>query len=392
MAMQDASARQVRFAPQSNTDEGQCWICFEGGAGLIRPCRCEGSMKWVHRHCLDRWRVDASNPRNFTHCRHCSFKFEMELKSAPTPDEENLRRRRRRFMRRAIAGCCKTAIALQAGLILLALLLRAIDQHEVLVAFFNLKQIEGTPPAGKGTYWDAVLYHKSTYYLVAVLLAFFFAGLSACVGMCRRHCASDRRHASHGTSAPCPDCFGCNILAMQCCDDCCSVGCADCPACECNPSLFCPECEGSFCVCDDAGACAACAAVLLAVLAIAVVLVILAGLFAALVASVIWLQKVATRYMQLSQLREMTREYIVKDLVQTGGSQEALEMQAAPSQQHFEEGERVAAAQSFFVDPDGAAAAGGAADLASLERSRALRQSLLMDMRAVYGVRADIAV
>lgn len=281
--------RQVKYSPQHNAEERQCWICFEGAPGLIRPCKCDGSMKWVHRRCLDKWRVDASNPRNFTHCRHCDFKFQMVLKRAPTRDAEELRQRRRRFVRRTIANFSKSAFALQAGLCLVALILRAIDQKEALVTFFNLRQIEGTPPAGMGSYWNAVLHHKSTYYLASMLLAFFVVGLSACVGMCRGYWASRHSRGSldYCPADPCPnDCLCCphDYWAMrgcqECCNDCCFFGrdcrCSDCPACECNPSLFCPECECASCACGDAGELGPCAAILLAVLVVAVVLVILA--------------------------------------------------------------------------------------------------------------------
>lgn len=38
---------------------------------LIRPCRCKGSMSYVHRSCLDQWRNSGVNPLSLTHCEVC---------------------------------------------------------------------------------------------------------------------------------------------------------------------------------------------------------------------------------------------------------------------------------------------------------------------------------
>lgn len=35
----------------------ECWICYSGTieGELISPCKCRGSMQWVHRDCLHKW-------------------------------------------------------------------------------------------------------------------------------------------------------------------------------------------------------------------------------------------------------------------------------------------------------------------------------------------------
>ena len=36
--------------------EKECRICFEKSKEpLINPCKCSGSMEWVHKSCLDKW-------------------------------------------------------------------------------------------------------------------------------------------------------------------------------------------------------------------------------------------------------------------------------------------------------------------------------------------------
>ncbi|KAJ6670016.1 hypothetical protein OIU85_022015, partial [Salix viminalis] len=40
-----------------NPHRPQCRICLDiGGEGLIPPCDCKGTRKYVHRSCLDNWR------------------------------------------------------------------------------------------------------------------------------------------------------------------------------------------------------------------------------------------------------------------------------------------------------------------------------------------------
>ena len=61
-------------------DAPQCRICFDGGCfgeqgPLFRPCRCSGSMAWVHRECLDQWRRSSANPRSFFRCDNCLFEY-----------------------------------------------------------------------------------------------------------------------------------------------------------------------------------------------------------------------------------------------------------------------------------------------------------------------------
>lgn len=38
-----------------------CRICFETGGELFCPCGCSGTMKWVHRECLQKWIVESSS-------------------------------------------------------------------------------------------------------------------------------------------------------------------------------------------------------------------------------------------------------------------------------------------------------------------------------------------
>lgn len=42
---------------------------------LIRPCRCKGSMMYVHVDCLNRWRVMSPRQESFVACDLCGYKY-----------------------------------------------------------------------------------------------------------------------------------------------------------------------------------------------------------------------------------------------------------------------------------------------------------------------------
>ena len=55
---QRAAAENLRQTEAEETAAApECWICYSGASEgeLISPCKCRGSMQWVHRDCLHRW-------------------------------------------------------------------------------------------------------------------------------------------------------------------------------------------------------------------------------------------------------------------------------------------------------------------------------------------------
>lgn len=58
-------------------DPRACRICLEGEEGeMIAPCACSGSIKWVHRACLDKWRCKSEEA--FTKCPNCKSVYQLE--------------------------------------------------------------------------------------------------------------------------------------------------------------------------------------------------------------------------------------------------------------------------------------------------------------------------
>ena len=53
----------------------ECRICFDSGTEpLISPCKCTGSMKWVHKSCLQQW----INHKKDYKCPVCKEKFNID--------------------------------------------------------------------------------------------------------------------------------------------------------------------------------------------------------------------------------------------------------------------------------------------------------------------------
>ena len=61
----------------------QCKFCYENKnkSDFISPCLCSGSMKYVHRECLNKWRSIGPNPSVTTHCQECKFEYEYEFEN-----------------------------------------------------------------------------------------------------------------------------------------------------------------------------------------------------------------------------------------------------------------------------------------------------------------------
>jgi E3 ubiquitin-protein ligase DOA10 len=53
-------------------DEEVCRICRGSEKPLFHPCKCSGSIRFVHEKCLQKW----INQCNATHCELCNYEFE----------------------------------------------------------------------------------------------------------------------------------------------------------------------------------------------------------------------------------------------------------------------------------------------------------------------------
>ena len=59
-----------------HTDIPECRICRDAyPINKISPCRCDGSMKYVHAECLAMWRNTDVRAYKYTHCTVCRVQY-----------------------------------------------------------------------------------------------------------------------------------------------------------------------------------------------------------------------------------------------------------------------------------------------------------------------------
>ena len=80
----DTGGRDGEDLPLPREDEGPpptCRICFgtesetSGNLRLFRPCRCAGSLQYVHVGCLNQWRRSSENTDSYLRCTTCQYSY-----------------------------------------------------------------------------------------------------------------------------------------------------------------------------------------------------------------------------------------------------------------------------------------------------------------------------
>jgi tetratricopeptide (TPR) repeat protein len=58
-------------------EEMTCRLCWgdEDDGPLVQPCACRGSAKFIHKHCLERWRRTSTNEDAAWRCGQCMDKY-----------------------------------------------------------------------------------------------------------------------------------------------------------------------------------------------------------------------------------------------------------------------------------------------------------------------------
>ena len=137
-----------------------CRICHssaeESGRPLMTPCRCAGSIKFVHQECLSRWIIT----KNIKECELCKHTFRMEYNMAPI----TIREWKNPSTRRALAGLI--------GLIFLAILLAGITAGMVALQWNAGNSLVNS--MAKGTLVDASEYTRLALTIIFGFIASFF--------------------------------------------------------------------------------------------------------------------------------------------------------------------------------------------------------------------------
>lgn len=82
------SKNSHRVAPLSDrlrisisNEEKTCRICLDTSesSNFIRPCKCSGSVKYIHEECLKAWLVSLNKDLSESKCEICSTKYKMKM-------------------------------------------------------------------------------------------------------------------------------------------------------------------------------------------------------------------------------------------------------------------------------------------------------------------------
>jgi hypothetical protein len=103
-------------------DIKMCRICLNyDDLEYISPCLCKGTMKYVHRECLNEWR-NSENKLALNNCTECKFKYEYKS----TEGWEKLCRIAQ------IKYICYSIIMNELSAIIFTLIIKIIDQEYIL--------------------------------------------------------------------------------------------------------------------------------------------------------------------------------------------------------------------------------------------------------------------
>ena len=289
--------RRARQKYQNNYDieEGEiCRICFEGGEGLIAPCLCAGSSKWVHRRCLDNWRATRHNPQCFTHCNTCNYQYRVWLKQ------------------QRVSKRLKLCLLLTRDILTLLII------AELLIVLMSAICYGLDIPAGRNI-WN-LFPHQSwpdgaqvgVYYLAGIVFFFAILGLIGLLVSCYCLCCKTPRRCNDTDAA---------FLDIYCCwfGYPCHLGyyfpvapvfegCGNCGGCSCT-EVNCNFCDGG----DGDGN--AIIIIVIIVLAIIVLLsLVFIGIIFAIIIIVWFILVVGRRHFNILYKRELAKEEVVCDL------------------------------------------------------------------------------
>jgi hypothetical protein len=270
----------------------ECRICFESdndraSSDLIAPCRCNGTSKWVHRTCLDKWR--STNPEDiaFSQCLECRTEYVMTTKTS----SDHLRRCLFcMFVSRDVllATVIVQLIIALFGLMFWGIALSVYDQSP---DDPNQQQLLGPCKTTR-----CVI---GLSYAGGVLVMLFCLGILGSYILCKHGCSYEESLTSVGYDR---ETRALNSQRRNCCR---------CGSCNCDAD-GCRGCNSSAC---DCGSCDGdCAIVLIVVLAIVGVVIAAIGFLVGAFVAVVGVQTVIQKHLWRLQKRRLVQEYPVQDL------------------------------------------------------------------------------
>jgi len=220
-------------------------------------------------------------------------------------------------------------------------IIRVADPNERLVKFLGFSQNDDAPAVGTGSVLDALEHRKLTYYLSACVMGVVLLGMwVTCIG-CTHVCCGPRRRRDRGSGSntfemdtwmcywycdpvtDCADlcCYGCSGDGV-CTDVCSTCRESTSQSCNCNSltANTCDCCKGDGG--DDFLGMALMCFVCLVVVGLAMAFV---GFLAAIITVVTFVQRSWQKYLQVVELKHLTKEFVVEDLAKslTGMAEDA---------------------------------------------------------------------
>mmetsp|Transcript_34068 Transcript_34068/g.45027 ORF Transcript_34068/g.45027 Transcript_34068/m.45027 type:complete len:350 (-) Transcript_34068:55-1104(-) len=264
-----------------------CRICMEheGADGMIAPCKCTGTQRWVHRNCLDRWR-STQHDRAFANCTECQFQYKLILQSE---NKQNWRQIRFNFF--IFRDSFLIFLGFNALVGLVGWAIQSYDTTGLLLSFSSSGCL-----IPNDWYGDFLCQHVvAAYYIWGFFVVIISLGMIGSTIWCFDGCG-----IGFGRLVAC-DCWGC-LRNCNSCGRCCWGLCA-CLECNIRAGTYC-----WFASISGAGE------VLIVAAVIAAVILALVGLFVGVLFAVAIWQKLVQRHMRILQKRDLAKEFVVMDL------------------------------------------------------------------------------
>lgn len=287
-------------APSPPEDNHECRLCFEGGEGLIAPCECAGTTKWVHRACLNQWRYhgQTTNRKSMIECPTCHYQYQLYV-NFDTGDQTERRRKLRGRVAARFGGGFAILLALSAGV---GVVLSLLDKNGSLVRMVggvNDKVLHHDHPIA-GFFKQ----HLFLYWSAGLLLTFFIIGVGTLLFLALAPCCGCSSRADEvARRIPAPG-------VGSCCDDCCSA-CTYNYACDPMGGMYCADCE-SLVACEGDAA--------LVCVGLVIIALIVFGIFIAIVVMAGAVKKAGENYVRILYLKDVAEHFAVVDRSCEGSS------------------------------------------------------------------------
>lgn len=166
-------------------EERLCRICLEDDEPdtMISPCMCRGTSKWVHRSCLDQWRIHERD-RAFSQCTECNFTYHMEAKGGR---DHEVMWRHAKFYMLVSRDILLVTLALQAVISFFGWIVYRIDTNDDIVDLLNGSHQHCSNDNTGAFFWCNHV--TSVYYLCGLFTTFIILGFYGCIILSSHRCS-----------------------------------------------------------------------------------------------------------------------------------------------------------------------------------------------------------